>query len=382
MSGARRWPRRWGDLHTGDMDLRRHVLFCSAVCLLAACGEPASSSPTMEERLQHAVDDFLDVRDVPGASVAVIDAGQRVQVVSGLADIDSQRRVSVETRFRVASVTKMYIATIALKLAERGVVSLDEPIQGHAVALPGGLEFARNVTLRQLLSHTTGLAQTFTRDEDRHSRLTIQDRLERIPRPVCDPGKCWSYADGNYVIAQLVLETLTGRSLAELFRDELIKPSALPHTELVNAASRDDLPPQYALATDEAGRPTVPHRLFEQALPLYETLVMTAGDAAQFADQLFSGEVLQPAQLEAMVDTTTMRDLPCPDGCPFKYGLGVFDYKALSGHDFIGHDGSSGTIVVHDAERDLTIAILTNGGETDMGAFLDAVVEAVEDSPA
>jgi CubicO group peptidase (beta-lactamase class C family) len=248
--------------------------------------------------------------------------------------------------------------------------------------LPDGLELVQHVTLRELLSHTTGLAQTFTRDEDRHSHLTIQDRLARIPPPVCDPGMCWSYADGNYVIAQLVLETASGQSLTELFHEELIEPWALHGTELVDPSSQDELPSQYALISDDSGRPTEPHRLFEQALPLYETLVMTASDAAHFADLLFDGEVLDQALLDVMLDTTVMRDLPCPDQCRLEYGLGVFAYPDLSGRSFVGHDGSSGTIVVHDAARDLTIAILTNGGDQDIGAFLEAVIEAVDDSGA
>jgi hypothetical protein len=56
----------------------------------------------------------------------------------------------------------------------------------------------------------------------------------------------------------------------------------------------------------------------------------------------------------------------CPAECRFEYGLGVFHYN-LAGHELVGHDGSSGTIVVHARSRELTVAILTNGGEQDIG---------------
>jgi hypothetical protein len=56
----------------------------------------------------------------------------------------------------------------------------------------------------------------------------------------------------------------------------------------------------------------------------------------------------------------------------------VFHYN-LAGHELVGHDGSSGTIVVDDQDRDLTIAILTNGGEQDIGAFLEAVINAIDE---
>jgi CubicO group peptidase (beta-lactamase class C family) len=63
--------------------------------------------------------------------------------------------------------------------------------------------------------------------------------------------------------------------------------------------------------------------------------------------------------------------------CPFPYGLGVFHFR-VRGRDLVGHDGSSGSVVVHDPERGTTIAILTNGGEQDMGRFLEAVLAAIE----
>ena len=109
------------------------------------------------------------------------------------------------------------------------------------------------------------------------------------------------------------------------------------------------------------------------------TLVTTATEAAAFAHALFSGDVLGPTTLAEMLDTGAMRGLPCPAECPFEYGLGVFHYE-LAGHELVGHDGSSGTIVVRDQRRDLTVAILTNGGEQDIGAFLETVISAVDET--
>lgn len=362
----------------GPLRTRRAAgaLVAVAVCV-AGCGGPSPEGEPLRGRLQRAVDDALAEWQVPGASVAVIDHDRHVEVVSGTADRESHRAVTVDTQFRVASVTKMYVAAIALRLVDRGVLSLDDPIGELAGDVPDRLAFVEDVTLRQLLSHTTGLPQTFTRDEDRHSRLSLRDRLERIPPAVCDPGTCWSYADGNYVLAQVVLETASGRSLSDLFQDELIEPLGLGGTVLLGGDVVDErLPPQYALSTDDAGRPLEPPRLFEQSLPRQETLVMTARDAARFAAALFGGDVLDPARLEEMLDTTAMRALPCPNECPYDYGLGVFHFN-IAGHAFVGHDGTSGTVVVHDASRDLTIAILTNGGERRIGEFLASIVDAV-----
>ena len=117
--------------------------------------------------------------------------------------------------------------------------------------------------------------------------------------------------------------------------------------------------------------------MFRQSLPLYPTLVTTPTDAARFADALFSEEVLLPATLETMLDTGVMHDLPCLEGCPFEYGLGVVHYD-IGGRHLVGHDGGSGAIVAHDQADGLTVAILSNGGEQDIGTFIESVLDAID----
>ena len=274
----------------------------------------------------------------------------------------------------------MYIATIVLGLVERGELSLDEPIGVRSTMLPERLASARELTLRQLLSHTSGLSQTFTRDEDRHRSLTSADLLDRIPPPVCEPSSCWSYADGNYVLAQVVLEATTRQSLAEAVRRRALGALPPERNQAGERPHRQHRPATAVRPRARRVRPVEePRRLFEQSLPLTATLVTTAADAARFADALFNGDVLSPASLAEMLDTSAMRDLPCPDRCPFEYGLGVFHYE-VGGHELVGHDGTSGTVVVHDRRQDLTVAILTNGGDQDMGAFLETVLNAIDET--
>ncbi len=313
---------------------------------------------------------------VPGASVAVSDRGRVVAAVAGVSEVSSRRPVTARTPFRIASVTKMFFAALVLRLVDAGKLALDRPIHEYGVELPKSAEFAGVRTLRQLLSHTSGLAQTFTRDEDRHSRLTLSEELDRMPEPACAAGACFSYADANYVLVALVLEAATGRKVAELVQEQVADVAGLRDTRVVPAESGEPLPPQYALV-HEGGEVAEPRRLFEQSLPRTETLITTASDLTAFAAALFGGKLLAPGTLALMLDTRTMKGLPCPVSCPFSYGLGVFHYR-IRGRDLVGHDGSSGTIVVHDQARGMTIAILTNGGEQDVRRFLEAVLEAVD----
>ena len=96
---------------------------------MPGCGARQRERPdALDARLQAAVDRFLATHTVPGASVAVIVDGRLTEVVSGVADVDAVRKVTTGTMFRIASVTKNYVAALALDLAEAGIVSLDDPL--------------------------------------------------------------------------------------------------------------------------------------------------------------------------------------------------------------------------------------------------------------
>lgn len=354
------------------------TVFLVAV-LLVGC---ESSNSALAARLESAVDGFMADHLVAGAGVALIQRGDLIEVAHGVGDVEIQHQVTAETRFRVASVTKMYMSAIALRLVDQGKLVLDEPIRDQ-VALPESLEHARSFTLRQLLSHTTGLPQTYTADADYGRHLSLEERMERIPPPVCQPGTCWSYADGNYVIVEALLEAVTGQHIGGIFTEQIIDPLDLTNTAVIDPfTSSEPLPAQYALVYDPAtDAPAEPLQLVKQSLPLIPTLVTTPTDAARFAEALFSGEVLLPETLETMLDTSVMRDLPCRneafDGCPFDYGLGVFHFD-LGGRHLVGHDGGSGAIIVHDQSDGLTVAILSNGGQQDLRAFIESVLDAID----
>ena len=308
--------------------------------------------------------------------------GQVVTAVSGFADLEHHRPIRVNDEFRLASITKNYVAALALDLDRDGVVELDARVGRWLPSLPDDLGFLRNVSMRQLLSHTTGLAQTFTDDRDRGRLLSKVAVLDRIPAPVCKPRECWNYADGNYVVAGLVLQAATGTTLSKAIRTRFLLPHGLAHTHFIAPAAREPLP-SFVLQVDPVTfQPVQPHRLRRQLLPIVLDdaaggMMASATDLARWADRLFIGHTIERDGVKQMLDTNLMRDLPCPQGCPLPYGLGVFHYT-IADHAFVGHDGSSGAIVVTDVRDGLTIAIVTNGGEQDIREFLVRVVHAVD----
>jgi D-alanyl-D-alanine carboxypeptidase len=345
--------------------------------------ERSDRSATLEERVHTAVDHFLETRDIPGASVAVMSRGRLVTVVSGFADLEKREPIRTSDEFRLASITKNYLAALALDLDDEGVLRLDEPIGRWLPTMPNRLDFLRVVTMRQLLSHTSGLAQTFVDDRDRGQHLTVSDVIAGIPEPACAPGRCWSYADGNYVVAGVVLAAAAGRLPVTEIRARLLEPLGLERTHFLGESGVTPRP-SYVLDVDPVTfEPVQPHRLHRQLRPIVTDsrageMMASAGDLARWADALFNGRAIGTAALVRMLDVAAMRDLPCPEGCPQQYGLGVFHYR-FGGREFVGHDGSSGAIVASDIPGRLAVAILTNGGEHDTGRFLEAVVAAIDD---
>jgi D-alanyl-D-alanine carboxypeptidase len=343
------------------------------VALLCACAlQSCSRTPSLQDRLQAAVGGYLESHEVPGASVTVIVDGRPTTAVGGLADVDSRHPVSPDTVFPVASVAKLYSAALTMKMVESGDLTLEDPVGRWLPDLPEQIQVLRDATLIQLLSHTTGLPQIPTRDSDRGQPLNNSDLLARMPRPICDPGRCHVYSDGNYTLLGMVIEAASGRTLNEQLQAVLLRPLGLRATFPSGIGRGNDVAVLYR-------PPERDSRFLENVgpRPSLGTIQTTSGDLAAWGQALFGGEVLEPASLRRMIDRTVSQELPCPEGCPLPYGLGVFHYPEFGG-DLVGHDGGSGALVAHDLEDHTTIAIVTNGGSQNVGAFLRAVLEALE----
>lgn len=103
----------------------------------------------------------------------------------------------------------------------------------------------------------------------------------------------------------------------------------------------------------------------------------SASDLARWGDALFGARATPSGVMRTLLDSTTSRELPCPNRCPYPYGLGVFHYT-INGRELVGHDGTSGAILAHDLDREMTIAIVTNGGDQDSATLLRSILDAID----
>jgi CubicO group peptidase (beta-lactamase class C family) len=169
---------------------------------------------------------------VPGASLAVLAGGQVQALATGVLNTGTGVEATTDSLFQIGSITKAYTATVVMGLVEEGLVTLDTPV---ADVLPefrvADVEATRNVTLRHLLAHTSGINGDLFIDTGRGD-----DCLERYvdacaDLPQCHPlGTLFSYCTGGYVILGRVIELLTGTSWDTAMRERLFAPAGLDHT--------------------------------------------------------------------------------------------------------------------------------------------------------
>jgi D-alanyl-D-alanine carboxypeptidase len=319
--------------------------------------------------LQKALDSARSSRRVPGLQAAVVFPDGSIWTgQSGVAVRSPSTAVTQDTLFAVGSISKTFTAALALRLAGRGTIGLDDPISKWVPSYPN----AANITVRQLLSHTSGLQDLFTARgmadailAQPHRIWTADQVLDRIGKPYFAPGKGWRYSNTNYLLLGVVIEKATGKTVAEQVRTEFLEPLGLERTFL-----QTEEKPTGALSHGYKGTASRPVDVSAGAtlIPFESEVTVcgpagayasTAGDIARWSAALYGGAVLDDASLAAMADvsiSTRFKARP--------YGLG-FEQRALSGRATWGHlgalDGYTASMKYLPDLR-VTIVVLANSG--------------------
>lgn len=277
--------------------------------------------------------------------------------------------------FRTASVTKPFTAAAVLRLVEGGQLRLDEPagplLPADIAARIGAV--APQVTVRQLLQHTSGLPDYGTdarwtkevlgHPNRRWTPAALIDAGLRTGPPHGPPGQAFHYSDTGYVLLALILERVTGGRLAAAYR-RLLPMQSLPATFLEGGERRGAT----ARAHGYLG-PVDLHGLH----PSFDAfggggLVSTAGDLDAFARKLFRGRIFhRRSTLRAMLQTV-------PAGAGRRYGLGI-GRRRLAGEDIWFHEGFFGAFLVYVPRLDLSIGGSVNQNRGDAERLITEVIE-------
>jgi D-alanyl-D-alanine carboxypeptidase len=294
-------------------------------------------------RLQATLDRVRREQQLPGAAAAVV-VGRCVWAgESGLADVRTREPVRAETLFQTASVTKMFVAALVVRLAEDGVLGLDDRLSRWVPEFPD----SRRITLRQLLNHTAGTADfvgdgRFLAAQRRRglaAEWTPGQVLRYVPEALAEPGERWIYSNTNYLLLGLVIERATGSSAARGLR-RLVLPRATFDRIVFQGEER----PSGAVAVGymdldgdpelepTPNNPYVPSTSEATTAWASGNLLASAGNLALAGDRLFRGELLTSRSRHAMTEWVKAVFEP-PE-----YGLGLARDR-LAGAEVWGHSG-------------------------------------------
>lgn len=336
-------------------------------------------------RWQARLDELRAVHHVPGATLAVLVDGEIHELASGLLHRGTGVEATTDSVFQSGSIAKVYTATLVMQLVDSGDLRLDSKV---ADVLPGfalaDREVAENVTIGQLLSHTSGIAGDFTHDTGRGDDCLARyvEACANVGQD-CPPGTVVSYSSTGYAILGRIVEVITGLTWDDALRDRLLAPLGLEHSmTLPEEALR------FRVAMSHLGEPgsepepaPVWDMLPRSAGPSGRVLV-TAADVVRFARMHLDGgtapdgtRVLSAESAAAM----RRRAVDCLDRWTFMadgwgHGWALYDWDGVAGY---GHDGAalgqfSYLRVVPGSG--VAAALLTNGGRA-TGLFVDLFQE-------
>jgi len=331
---------------------------------------------------------------MPGVSAAILfPDGTMWRATSGFADVAAKRRLTADTEFAVASISKTFLATLTLVLAEEGRLDLEAPV---ATYLPD-LGIDPLITVHQLLDHTSGLHDYFYAPDideallaDRTRAWTAQEALSYVGKPYFKPGTGWHYSNTNYVVLGVLAESIGGGPLAEQLRVRFLAPLGLDHTHyqgvekplgpLARAYRFNGPGLRLSPIPLSDGSNVVPFTSVVTAAGSAGSIASTADDLVTWAKALYGGRVLTTASLTAMVADVAVT---APFNPSIPYGLGV-QAATVDGRLTLGHSGrllGSRTVVRWLPDQGIAIAVLTNQSRNDPNLVARALLRVLLGTP-
>jgi CubicO group peptidase (beta-lactamase class C family) len=358
---------------------------------VAACGN--GSSPEQDAAtadLEQHLSSLTTRADVPSANLRIESPAFKFTGASGTAFAEQDDPMTVNTPFRTASTTKMITATLVMKLAEEGKLSIDDKLEAYfsteltdALHIYEGTSYGASITIEQLLSHTSGLADYFF-DGDANGNgmpdfleiiLTDTDKLweplelvnytiTNLP-PLFPPGASYHYSDTNYVLLGLIIEKVTDQPLHEAYRDIIFEPLGMDDTYLEYREAARSGPPADTYLGD-----------FSTSIKSLSSdwagggLVSTTDDLTHFIRAFANDEIVSSSTRDNML---TLRSNNPAEA----YGLGVYKEATALGMGY-GHDGFHGSRMIYIPSKDLSIVMMVNQSNIDNDEVLVPVFEALE----
>jgi D-alanyl-D-alanine carboxypeptidase len=294
----------------------------------------AEIAPELRAGIDQAAKDALTKTGAPGVSLAVVKDGQIIYAMAyGDARLEPEVAARSGMRHSIGSISKQFTAAAILMLAEEGKLSLDDPVSKHLPDLAHG----RDVTIRQLLSHTSGYQDYWPQDYVPPFMLhaVTADNILNIwaKKPLdFEPGTKWQYSNTNYVIAGLIVEKLSGLTLLEFLTRGVFDPLGMQSVANFDQNGLSDTD-----ATGYARHALGPLRVAPKEgkgwMFAAGELAMPATDLAKWDIGMMDEKLMKPESYREMETDTLLKN-----GLGTQYGLGVF-VRSFENHRMLEHGG-------------------------------------------
>lgn len=372
-----------GSFHARPEAMRRIATF---VLLLSACtappppeSAPARVASSAAARVSAAVDalaaETLAGGRTPGLSIGIMQ-GSETLLMRGYGYADAERRLpaTAETRYRIASLSKQFVAAAVMQLVERGEMRVEDPVTRYVPEFAG---WADGVTIHHLLTHTSGLpgGPVPPWDPEMTRQVPSDETLQRLrATPIADaPGERWVYNNSAYFILGAVLERVTKRPYPDSFRDQFFQPLGMASTVYC-----EEPPPVaqrakgYVYDEDKGLLPEPTMNM--SVVGAGGSFCSTVGDLLRWQRALTGGRIVTPQSYAKMTTPVTL-DSGATE--PYGYGLGI---RPVDGERGIAHGGgiiSFWSYLSYYPDRDLHIAVLINSGGLPSRPFAEELARRV-----
>lgn len=335
----------------------------------------------LKKGLQTIIDKYIG-QGVPGLQVVVKNKDGLLVAQGGYANMEMKVPIKGDGTTWIFSITKTYTAALIMKLKEKALLNLDNPIKPYLpTSIATKLKNSNTVTVRNLLNHSSGIVNFIELDayrarqfSDPLNQPSVNEILDMVydENPMFEPGSATYYSNTNYLLLGVILETLTGRSYESLLRSEIIEPLGLKHT-YINLNEAQILAmgfPNYYYDLEGNGQlanGAAWNNALGNASLSWGGIAAKPTDIILFYEALAKGKVVKPYSLREMQQYKN------------DYGLGIESYQYLPGSTLqFGHEGDgvgNSTMVLHIPDSKATIFINCTVGRQLPGPFTNKIID-------
>jgi D-alanyl-D-alanine carboxypeptidase len=353
---------------------------------------PINAQHSLAKPLQAILDKHAQ-KGLPGVVVAIKDAKGFWVGTAGYARLEDKTKMQPSHQHFSYSIAKTYTATLMMRLKERGLVKLDEPIHKYLPeAVSSRITDSHKITVRQLLNQTSGLPNFSDQISYSTAWLNTQMRgfnpqklLEFVygKRLMFEPGSDWAYSNTNYLLAALAIEHITQKSYRAVLSEEILQPLGLKQTF-------------GQLSKNEVEQKPIPNTYFAKYSDLRienitqgnisthgcsslgeDGIIASPTDYLRFLEALVQGKIVSQASFKEMSTWVQAKTSTEPD-----YGLGLYwvNYGKLPveiGHQGLGLGGR--TSLLHFSNNGITVFVATNVGMNMGGPYARLITDFVNE---